>query len=94
MSPYVDEEKCTKCGRCVDVCPVGAVSVDDVVASLSPRLSLSTRMVNVDPVSCVWCSACIRSCPVDAFIRRPQMVVANGNLNRNFPDRKKNEVYL
>jgi ferredoxin len=94
MSPYVDEEKCTKCGGCVDVCPVGAISIRDVVCNPSPRTLLTTRMVNVDPYTCVWCVACIRSCPTNAFVRRPQMIVTNERLNRNYPDRKKNETYL
>ncbi|MCX6655134.1 MAG: 4Fe-4S binding protein [Candidatus Bathyarchaeota archaeon] len=94
MSPYVDEEKCTKCGGCVDVCPVGAISIRDVVCNPSPRTLLTTRMVNVDPYTCVWCVACIRSCPTNAFVRRPQMIVTNERLNHNYPDRKKNETYL
>ena len=94
MSPYVDEEKCTKCGKCVGVCPTGAVSVNDIVASISPRLTLSTRMVSVDPYTCVWCCACIRSCHASVFFRRPRMITSNVTLSRDNPDRKKNETYL
>jgi ferredoxin/flavodoxin len=94
LSPYVDEEKCTKCGNCVDVCPVGAISIRDVVANPSPRTLLTTRMVNVDPFTCIWCTACIRSCPVNAFVRRPRMQIVNDTLSRTCSDRKKNESYL
>ena len=36
--------------KCVDVCPVGAISINDVVASLSPS---ACKMVYVNPYSCV-----------------------------------------
>ena len=29
MIPLVDEEKCTGCGRCVEVCPPRAIEVQD-----------------------------------------------------------------
>jgi ferredoxin/flavodoxin len=94
MSPTVDEEKCTKCGKCVDACPVGAISIEDLAVSLSPRLELSTKLVNVDPHTCLWCAACVRACPVDAFVKRPQAVATNVRLNSLFPERKMNETYL
>jgi NAD-dependent dihydropyrimidine dehydrogenase PreA subunit len=94
MSPYVDEEKCTTCGKCVEVCPVGAVAIEDLAVSLSPRLELSTKVVNVDQHICLWCAACVRACPAKAFVRRPQMIATNERLYNLFPDRKKNETFL
>ncbi len=94
MSPTVDEEKCSKCGKCVEACPVGAISIEDLNVSLSPRLELSTKVVNVDHHTCLWCAACIRACQANAFVRRPQMIATNERLNNLFPERKKNETYL
>ena len=48
-------EKCTKCGHCYTVCPLGVwESTDDGRALLS------------HPESCTACGACIRQCPSGA----------------------------
>ncbi len=46
--PRIDADKCTACSACVDACPLGALSVNDVAE------------VNRDV--CVGCSVCIPSC--------------------------------
>ncbi|MBC2713653.1 MAG: 4Fe-4S binding protein [Desulfosarcina sp.] len=48
----VDEEKCTKCGTCAEVCPVEAVSLDPVP---------------VFDENCFDCFNCIRECPEEAI---------------------------
>jgi len=48
----VDEEKCTQCGVCEEVCPVGAVKLVD------------TPMFSKD---CFDCFNCIRLCPEEAI---------------------------
>lgn len=50
----IDEEKCTGCEKCVEVCPVDALYMDDGVAKL-------------DEDECISCSACVAACPVDAI---------------------------
>ncbi len=50
--PTMDEARCAKCGTCVAVCPVGAVSME--------RLPVS------DAKRCIHCFACVRSCPEGA----------------------------
>jgi len=51
----VDEEDCTSCGACVEICPVGAVSLngDDLAE------------VNAD--ECIGCGLCADTCPVQAI---------------------------
>ena len=51
--PYVDQEPCIGCGRCVKICAHDAPSVTDGKAS-------------IDHARCVGCGRCIGVCPTDA----------------------------
>ncbi len=55
----VDEPRCIACGECVEVCPFGAMSVDEVAA--------------VNQARCVGCGVCVVTCPQEALhlTRRP-----------------------
>lgn len=58
MSFYnVDDSKCTRCGRCAGLCPVGIISLvgDDV-----PRVS------QAQAVTCIKCGQCVVFCPTRA----------------------------
>jgi Pyruvate/2-oxoacid:ferredoxin oxidoreductase delta subunit len=47
--PRVNEENCSKCGRCVKVCPIGAIEKTDTG-------------VKVNEDICLGCGVCVRSC--------------------------------
>lgn len=53
MAAKVDEETCTACGACAEVCPVDAISVDE--------------SAKVDSELCSECGACVDECPVEAI---------------------------
>jgi len=51
---YVISDKCVNCGKCVDVCPVEAISKGE-------------KKHTIDPGKCVDCGACAGECPTEAI---------------------------
>ncbi len=50
----INEETCVTCGRCIEVCPVDAISSGE-------------NTYVIDPEKCISCSECAKICPVDAI---------------------------
>jgi len=50
---FVDSYKCVGCGTCQEVCPAGAISVDEIA--------------RVDPKRCIGCGHCVDQCPQGAL---------------------------
>ncbi len=53
MPAKINKDECVACGACVDVCPEGAIKVDDVAV--------------VDVKKCLDCGACVDECPNSAI---------------------------
>jgi electron transport complex protein RnfB len=49
----VDADECVSCEECIDRCPVGAITVDDVAV--------------VDRAKCLGCGLCASACPSEAI---------------------------
>jgi NAD-dependent dihydropyrimidine dehydrogenase PreA subunit len=60
---FVDEQKCTLCGACVEACPWQA-------------LSLAEGKLVIDRDLCAECGACLRLCPVGAIYEVEPVPVA------------------
>ncbi len=52
LHPATNNDKCTKCGICVDSCPTNAISIKETVITNGEL--------------CTLCCACIKNCPEDA----------------------------
>ncbi len=57
----IDQDKCTQCGKCADVCRFDAIPVVD-------------GQHWVEPLNCEGCGYCPRVCPTDAIIMEEQNV--------------------
>ncbi len=55
----VDRDRCTDCGMCVSLCPVGAFEIEDE----SLRLAFLSD-------ECIACGLCVEGCPPGAITRR------------------------
>ncbi|MGM0645328.1 MAG: DUF362 domain-containing protein [Thermodesulfobacteriota bacterium] len=51
LAPHVDSHRCTACGQCLAVCPVGALT-----------LPIEARAVVCDTSRCIGCAACLLAC--------------------------------
>jgi len=71
--PAVDEAACTGCGRCVGVCPIGAVAL----RSAADPKDRTKKMAVVDEDVCLGCGVCVRNCKAGAMTLagRPERVI-------------------
>ena len=56
--PEIDHENCTLCGKCVNVCPVQALSL----ASANDPDDKKRRVVRLEEKLCLGCGLCVRAC--------------------------------
>ena len=78
----VDSATCTKCGKCIEVCPTQGLRMTETAAE-------------ADPDNCIWCMACTRVCPVDARTPTHKKVIASAQkLHEMFSERREPETFL
>jgi ferredoxin len=71
--PQIDETVCNGCGRCVQACPVEALSL---IAAHDPHKP-SRKTVRLQEDICLGCGVCVRTCPHKSLSlrSRPQRVI-------------------
>ncbi|EOD00836.1 DUF362 domain-containing protein [Caldisalinibacter kiritimatiensis] len=54
MKPTINQNTCIGCGKCQNVCPVDAITIENGKA-------------NIDIAACAGCRRCVNVCPVNAI---------------------------
>jgi indolepyruvate ferredoxin oxidoreductase alpha subunit len=66
---YVDDDKCTGCGNCIDVgCPAIHVTHREKVIKPSGK-EVELAFVMIDPIACTGCAMCLKPCAPDAILQ-------------------------
>lgn len=66
--PSLTNSSCTGCGKCIDICPVEALSL--VSANDPQRPKRRTSRLHKD--ICLGCGLCVRSCPTESIHLKPR----------------------
>ncbi len=79
--PETDENFCIKCEKCVSVCPVDAIKIDETVIT--------------NPELCIFCCACVKECPIAARkVTDTKLLEITERLYGNCSDRKEPEIFI
>jgi formate hydrogenlyase subunit 6/NADH:ubiquinone oxidoreductase subunit I len=68
FEPHVDAARCNGCGKCVDACPVEAMTLVSANDPQRPR----RRRAEVDAALCLGCGVCTRTCGHEALWLEPR----------------------
>jgi len=71
--PRIEKEKCTGCGKCVDACPVEAMTL---ISANDPNHS-KKKIAKVNEEICLGCGVCVKACTEDniELFSRPERLI-------------------
>ena len=82
----IDQEKCIKCGRCVDVCPYHAIVKTErpcaAACGMGAIHSDALGRAEIDYSKCVSCGQCLVNCPFGAIADKGQIYQLIQSFNR------------
>jgi ferredoxin len=80
--PRVVSEVCNGCGKCVNICPVEAMTL---VSANDPRKP-NKRRAKLDEDVCLGCGVCVRVCPTKGILleARPERIITPLNSTHRF----------
>jgi Na+-translocating ferredoxin:NAD+ oxidoreductase RNF subunit RnfB len=71
--PRIEKEECTGCGKCVDACPVEAMTL---ISANNPN-HVKKKIAKVNEEICLGCGVCVKACTEDniELFSRPERVI-------------------
>lgn len=66
--PWIDETKCNGCGTCIEICPVGAIKLQEEIAKIYMN-------------DCIRCALCHDTCPQEAVMHDSEKIEERINTN-------------
>jgi [FeFe] hydrogenase (group B1/B3) len=92
----IDSNKCLECGKCMKVCPYGAINETQrpcIRGCKAGAISLDEeRKARIDSEKCVGCGTCVYQCPFGAIVDKSYIIDLLRML-RESQDGKKFKVY-
>jgi ferredoxin len=78
----IDQTACNGCGKCVDACPVDALSLVSANDPKKPR----KKAARLDEETCLGCGVCVGACPENRLrlTSRPERVITPLNSTHRF----------
>ena len=74
---YIDQEKCIRCGRCMEACPYNAIIRQErpcaKACGMGAIHSDAMGRAEIDQEKCVSCGMCLVSCPFAAIVDKGQI---------------------
>ena len=67
--PVIDDSVCNGCGKCVNICPVEAMTLVSANDAHHP----SRKKAKLDEDMCLGCGVCVRSCPSSGISLRSRL---------------------
>ena len=74
----IDSDKCLECGKCMKVCPYGAINETQrpcIRGCKAKAISLNEeRKARIDKDKCVGCGTCVYQCPFGAIVDKSYII--------------------